>query len=155
MFSNLLRILNTSIKQYSQDITKQLHKRARDINIQPGDIVMVKLHTPLGNSNKISPKFKGSYKIVATDSENKFKIRHLETGDISVRHADELKQTNMNEFGAHTLMDSEETDNTETQTDEAQTGTDSAQTGTSNTASDNESNAYKMKLRSHRKQVLP
>ncbi len=59
---------------------------------------MVKLHTPLGNSNKLSPQFKGPYKVVATDSGNKFKIRHLETGDISVSHADELKKTNMNEF---------------------------------------------------------
>ncbi len=68
----------------------------------------------------------------------------METGDISVSHADELK-----------LTDSEKTDNTETQTDEAQTGTDSAQTGTRYTASDNESHAYRMKLRSHRNQVLP
>ncbi len=68
----------------------------------------------------------------------------------------------MIEFGEHTLIDSEETDNTETQTDKAETETnhvetetDSAQTGTSHTASDNESHAYRMKLRSHRKQVLP
>ncbi len=52
---------------------------------------MVKLHTPLGNSNKLSPKFKGPYKVVAKDSGNKFKIRHLETGDISVSHSNELK----------------------------------------------------------------
>ncbi len=110
---------------------------------------MVKLHTPLGNSNKLSPKFKGPYK----DSGNKFKIRHLETGDISVRNADELKQTNMNVSGEQILLDSEETDNTETQTDKAETKTNHVETGTSNTASDNESHAYKMKLRSHRKQV--
>ncbi len=143
------------MKQYSQDLTKKQHKRARDIKIQPGNIVMVKLHTPLGNSNELSPNFKGPYKIVATDSGNKFKIRHLENGDSSVRHADELKQTNMNEFGEHKLIDSEKTDNTETQTDKAETetnhvetGTVSAQTGTSHTASDNESHVYRMNLRS-------
>ncbi len=92
---------------------------------------MVKLHTPLGNSNKLSPKFKGPYKVVTTDSGNKFKLRHLENGDISVSHADELKKTNMNEFDET----DEETDNAETRADEAQTGTDSAQTGTSNTTS--------------------
>ncbi len=54
---------------------------------------MAKLHTPLENSNKLSPKFKSPYEIVGPDSGNKFKIRHLETGDISVRHADELKHT--------------------------------------------------------------
>ncbi len=123
---------------------------------------MAQLHTPLGNSKKLSPKFKGPYEIVAPDSGNKFKIRHLETGDISVRHADELKQTDINECGEHTLTDSEETDNTETQTDKAvtetnhiETGTDSAQTGTSHTASENKSHDYRKKLRSHRKQVLP
>ncbi len=86
----------------------------------------------------------------------------METGDISVRHADELKQTKINEFGEHTLIDSEETDNTETQTDRTETEanhietvTDNAQTGTSHTASENESHDYRKKLRSHRKQVLP
>ncbi len=101
------------------------------------------------------PKFKGSYKVVATDSGNKFKIRHLETGNISVSHADELKNTNINEFDEHTPIHSEETDNTETRADEAQTKIDSAQTGTSNTASENKSHAYRTKLRSHRKRVLP
>ncbi len=84
---------------------------------------MAKLHTPLGNSNNLSPKFKGPYEIVAPDIGNNFKIRHLETGDISVRHADELKQTKNNEFGEHTLISSEETVNTETQTDKAETET--------------------------------
>ncbi len=44
-----------------------------------------------------------------TDSGNKFKVQHLDTGDISVRHADELKRTNMNEIEEHTLMDRKET----------------------------------------------
>ncbi len=70
---------------------------------------MVKLHTPIGNSNKLSPKFKGPYKVIAPDSGNKFTIRYLETGDISVRHADEHKQTNMNEFGEYAVIDSDET----------------------------------------------
>ncbi len=80
---------------------------------------MAKLHTPLGNINKLSHKFKGQNEIVGLDSGNKFKIRHLETGDISVRHADEFKQTKMNKSGEHRLIDSEETDNTETQTDKS------------------------------------
>ncbi len=52
----------------------------------------------------------------------------METGDISVSHADELKKTNMNEFDEHTPIDSEEIGNTESRADEAQTGTDSANT---------------------------
>ncbi len=128
---------------------------------------MVKLHTPIGNSNKLSLKFTGPYKVIASDSRNKFKVQHLETGDISVRHADELKQTHMNEFNENTLIDNEEAGktetntetetktNTETVTNHVETGTDSAQTGTSHTAADNENHAYKIKLRSHRQQVLP
>ncbi len=47
------------LQQYSQDFNKQQNKRARTIKMQPDDIVMVKLHTPVGNSNKLSPQFKG------------------------------------------------------------------------------------------------
>ncbi len=142
------------MKQYSQDLTKQQHKRARDIKIQEGDIVMAKLHTPLGNSNKLSSKFTGPYEIVALDSGNRFTLRNTETGDISIRLADELMQIKIDEFDEHTLID-----NTETQTDEAEAETnhveiarDSAQTGTSHTASDDESHDYRKKLRI---QVLP
>ncbi len=81
---------------------------------------MIKLHTPLGNSSKLSPKFTGPYKIIAPDSGNKFKVQHLDTGDISVRHADELKRTNINEIDEHTLMDRKKTGNTDTDTDKAE-----------------------------------
>ncbi len=56
---------------------------------------MVKLHTPIGNSNKLSPKFKDPYKVIAQDSGNKFKVQELASGDISVRHVDELKLKHM------------------------------------------------------------
>ncbi len=120
---------------------------------------MVKLHTPLGNSNKLSPKFTGPFKIIAPDSGNKFKVQHLETSDISLRHADELKQTNMNEIDEHTLIDSDEAGNTDTdkaesETNHVETGTDRTKSETSHTASNSESHAYRMKLRSHN-QVLP
>ncbi len=45
-------------------------------------IFSYKLHTIVGNSNKLSPQFKGPYKVIAPDSGNKFKIRHLDTGDV-------------------------------------------------------------------------
>ncbi len=57
-FKEIYQRVRYHMKQYSQDLTKQQHKRARDIKIQPGDIVMAKLHKPLGNSNKLSPKLK-------------------------------------------------------------------------------------------------
>ncbi len=67
----------------------------------------------------------------------------------------------MNEIDEHTLIDSDEAGNTDTDTDKAEsetnhveTGTDRTQSETSHTASNSESHAYRMKLRSH-KQVLP
>ncbi len=128
-FKQIYQRIKDHMKQFSQDLTKQQNKSARDIKLQAGDIIMVKLHTSLGNNNKLSPKFKGPYIIVARGRGKKFKIRHFETS-ASVRHADELRQTKMNEFGEHTLVDSEETDNTETQTDKTQTETNHVETGT-------------------------
>ncbi len=64
-FQETLQGIRDQMKQYLQDLTKQQHKRARAIKIQPGDIVMAKLHTPLGNSDNLSPKFKVPYEIVA------------------------------------------------------------------------------------------
>ncbi len=76
-FKEIYQRITNHMKQYSQDLTKQQHKRARAIKIQPGDIL---IHTPLGNSHKPSLKFKGPYEIAAPDTGNKLKIRHLETG---------------------------------------------------------------------------
>ena len=138
-FKEIYQRIRDHMQQYSQDVRKQQHKRARDIKIQSDDIVMVKLHTPIGNSNKLSPQFKGPYKVIAPDSGNKFKVRHLETGDISVRHADELKLTHMKDYDEH-----KETH--DTVIDNAQTN---PEPGTNLTELENESHAYKMKLRSH------
>ncbi len=56
-FKEIYQRVRDHMKQYSQDLTKQQHKRARNIKIQEGAIVMAKLHTPSENSNKLSPKF--------------------------------------------------------------------------------------------------
>ena len=138
-FKEIYQRVRDHMQQYSQEMTKQQHKRARDIKIQSDDIVMVKLHTPIGNSNKLSPQFKGPYKVIAPDSGNKFKIRHLETGDISIRHADELKLTHLKDYVEH-----KETPDTVTPVP-----------STHPTGLDNENYAHKMKLRSHSKQALP
>ncbi len=97
-FKEIYQRVREHMQQYSQDLKKQHNKGARTIKIQPDNIVMIKLHTPVGNSNKLSPQFKGPYKVIAPDTGNKFKIRHLETGDVSVRHADELEQTHINNY---------------------------------------------------------
>ncbi len=67
----------------------------------------------------------------------------METGDISVRHADELKQTYINNY-------EEDKEIQDTITENVQTDPGS---GTHQTKLDNDSHAYKMKLRSHSKQV--
>ncbi len=66
---------------------------ARKVNIFPGDIVMAKLHVPIANSNKLSPRFTGPYKIIAVANGNKYKIQHLETGETSIRHVEDLKES--------------------------------------------------------------
>ncbi len=137
-FKEIYQRVRDHMKQYSQDLTKQQHKRARDIKIQEGDILMAKLHTILGNSNKLPPKFTGPYDIVAPNNGSKFKIRCFKTGDVSVSLADELKQTKISEFDERTLIDNTETqtDKEEAETNHVETGPDSAQIGTSHTASD-------------------
>ncbi len=68
---------------------------ARKVNIFPGDIVMAKLHVPIANSNKLSPRFTGPYKIFEVANRNEYKIQHVETGETSIRHVDDLKKANM------------------------------------------------------------
>ncbi len=113
-FKEIYHRVREHMQQCSQDLKKQQNKRARTIKIQPDDTVLVKLHTPIGNSNKLSPQFKGPHKVIAPDTGNKFKIRHLETGDVIVRHADELKQTHMNNYEEHKEIQDTVTENVQT-----------------------------------------
>ncbi len=83
----------------------------------------------------------------------------MASGDISVRHEDELKLTHKTEFSEHAPIDSgkkkkKKKHETDTETSHEELGTDSAQTGRRHTPTDNESHAYKMKLRSHKHKVL-
>ncbi len=54
-FKEIYQRVREHMQQYSQDLKIQQNKRARTIKIQPDDVVMVKLHTPVENSNKLSP----------------------------------------------------------------------------------------------------
>ncbi len=58
-FKEIHQRVRDRMKQYSQDLKKQQHKRARDIKLKSGDRVISKIHTPIGISNKLSPKFTG------------------------------------------------------------------------------------------------
>ncbi len=79
-------------------MSDQQHKVTRKINIFPGDIVMAKLHVPIANSNKLSPKFTGPYKIIEVATENEFYIQNLETGEISIRYVNYLKKAYMTDI---------------------------------------------------------
>ncbi len=67
----------------------------------------------------------------------------METGDICVRHADELKQTHINNYEENKEIQDTVTENVQTD----------PESSTHQTKLDNKSHAYKMKFRSHSKQV--
>ena len=56
---------------------------------------MAKIHVPVGKSTKLSSRFTGQYKVIETTRGNKFEIQHVHTGEVHVRHLDDLKYTNM------------------------------------------------------------
>ncbi len=79
------------MKKYSDQIREQQHKNAQQIKLKEGDIVMAKLHIPIANSNKLSPKYTGPYKVLSAASGNKFQLKHLKNGDVVIRHFNDLK----------------------------------------------------------------
>ncbi len=83
------------MSDYGSLICNQQHKVAWEIIVFPGDIVIAKLHVPIANSNRFSPKFTGQYRVIEVASGNKFYIQNLETGEINIRHVDDFKMENM------------------------------------------------------------
>ncbi len=47
---------------------------------------MAKIHVPVGTSNKPSPQFTDPYKVIETAGGNKFKVQHLHTGEVQLKH---------------------------------------------------------------------
>ncbi len=92
------------------------NKVPREIKVLPGDIVMTMLHVLIGNSNKLSPKFTCPYKIFEVTSRNKYKIQNLETGEMCIRHVDDLKKIYMTE--TKMLISHDEESNKETETED-------------------------------------
>ena len=83
------------LKKYSEHMRDQQHKRAKTTNIDVNDNVMVRLHTPIAESNKLSPKFSGPYRVIEVAGGNKYRLRHIESGDTCVKHVDDLKRTSI------------------------------------------------------------
>ena len=94
-FKSIHARVSEHMKSYSEEMKQQQHKIAKPVKIQVGNLVMAKIHVPIGTSNKLSPKFTGPYKVIESASGNKFKIQHLRTGEVQIRHIDEMKHINM------------------------------------------------------------
>ncbi len=82
------------MKENSEELKKQQHKIAREVKIKTGSLIMTKLHVPIANSNKLSPKFGGQCKVIGIAIVNKYTIQLSETGEVLIRHVDDLKRTN-------------------------------------------------------------
>ncbi len=107
-FQQIYRRVRDHMKTYSESLKTQKHKKAKTFNVDIGDLVMTKIHVPLAGSSKLSPKFTGPYKIIDKDTGNKYKFQDLETYEVSIRHADDLKITSMKLNLTHETHDEDE-----------------------------------------------
>ena len=94
-FQAIHQRVRSHMRDYSEELREQQHKNAREIIIKPGDIVMAKLQVPIARSNKFSPKFSGPQKVIEIASGNKFKIQHTQSGEVTIRHVDDLKRAHL------------------------------------------------------------
>lgn len=94
-FQSIHNRVREHMKTYSEEMKQQQHKTAKPVKINVGNLVMAKIHVPIGTSNKLSPKFTGPYKVIETAGGNKFKVQHIHSGEVQIRHLDELKHISM------------------------------------------------------------
>ncbi len=64
------------------------------MSIKTGNLVMARIHVSVGNSNKLSSKHTGPYRVTESAGGNNLKA-HVYKGEVQIRHADDLKYTNM------------------------------------------------------------
>lgn len=147
-FQQIHQRISSHMQEYTTEMRNKQHKLAKKVNIKPGDIVMLKIQVPIGDSKKLSPIFKGPYKIIEASSGNKFIIKHIESGEISTEHSDHLKKTKLIPADS----DSETEDNNDDNNND-DNNTPVTVPSSSNPQPANESNNYKSKLRSHSKIV--
>ena len=148
-FQQIYSRVKKHMKVYREELQKQQHKQSREVKIKIGDVVMAKLHVPVADSNKLSPRFTGPYKVIETAGGNKLRIQNIETGEVYIRHVDDLKQSNMQITDGDTPRD---------QTDEIHHN-DRPDEPIGNAHNDdliddtNECHIYRKKLRSHAKEI--
>ena len=83
------------MKRNSADLQHQQRKSVLEVNLVTEDIVMAKLHVPNCKQQQTFPKFTGPYKVLENAGGNKYKIQLLKSGEVTNRHADDLKKTNI------------------------------------------------------------
>ena len=132
------------MENYNKRIREEQYKKAKEINLKKGDHVMAKLHVPIGEANKLSPKYTGPYKIVEKDSGNKFRIKKIVSGEISIRHADDLKRTFLPDADQNEESGNEDDNDPEAR--EMDKNKDNNQLGEKH-------NEYKRKLRNYSRQI--
>ncbi len=80
------------MKTYSEEVKQQQYKHIKTITLKIGHLVIVRIHVTLGNSNKLSLKYTGPYRIIELLCGNKFRI-HVRTGETQIRR--DLTHNNM------------------------------------------------------------
>ena len=156
---NKFQQIHQRVKEHMQDYTTEMsnkqHKIAKAVKIKPGDIVMLQRHVPVGESRKLSPKFKGPYKVIEPSTGNKFKVKHLESGQYSIEHNDHLKKTKIIPEDSDSENDDadnkDEGNNMEVDNDNISNPEPIPSTSTEQSVKEN--NNYRSKLRSHSKIV--
>ncbi len=68
-FQEIHEKVKQHMKTYSEEVKQQQHKHAKLITLKVGNLVMARIHVPLGNSNKLSPKYTGPYRIMKHNYE--------------------------------------------------------------------------------------
>ncbi len=131
-FQRIYKHVHSNITDSKISMNEQQRKGAREKLIVVGDIVYMKVHEP---KNKLAPRFEGPYRVRATESGNKLKIKHLTTKETKIAHLDHLKR--------HTRLQSPADDE-----EDEQNPTPSVQP-TSSTTADEATNEYRKKLRSY------
>ncbi len=135
----------------------QQNKNAEQIKLKEEDIVMAKLHVPVANSNKLSPKYTGPYKVLSAASGNKYQLEHLNDGDLVIRHFNDLKMasglnSNINLSNKDNTMFEDSPGNLVNRENNVQ-DTDNDNSANATNEQDDNVNEYRKKLRSHVRNV--
>ncbi len=89
-FQKIYRRVQANSDHTKTCLNEQQWTSASEKVIVIGDIVYLKVHEP---KNKLTPPFKGPYRVIDYDQGNKVKIRHLTTHATQGAHLDHLKRT--------------------------------------------------------------